>query len=109
MPPDLRDVSLDALLRLVVREAVRDELREQLASVREQLEALTAASPPSLVDVAEAARRLGRSTASIRRACASGELPGVRLGRSWRINLAEIARRATPEHVAELAAEARSR
>jgi excisionase family DNA binding protein len=99
--------SLDALVRGVVREAIGDELRVALAPIRAALEALTAASPPALVDVATAAERLGKSPATVRRMAAAGELPARRVGkRSWRIDLAAC-RPATAEDVARLAREAR--
>jgi excisionase family DNA binding protein len=105
--PDLREVSLDALVRLIVRGALRDELREQLAPIVERLDAIAAAAPRAMLDVDQAAERLGLSAATVRRKLKSGELPGVRLGRSWRVDLAAIGRRTRPEEIAELATRAR--
>jgi excisionase family DNA binding protein len=106
MADRLVEVSVDALLRQLVREAVRDELREQLAPVRASLEALAAASPPALLDVETFAARVDLSPATIRRQAAAGVLPARRVGRKWLIDAAAV-RSTTPEHIAELAAEAR--
>ena len=109
MPPDLRDVSLDAHMRQLVREAVRDELREQLAPVRASLDALAGAGALAPVSLDAAAPVLGKSVATLRRLAGAGRLPGaIRIGRSWRIDLGAV-RSPTPEHVAELATEARGR
>jgi excisionase family DNA binding protein len=83
-------------------------LRREVRLLTDRLEALTAMVPPALVDVAEAARRLGKSPSAVRRMAAEGVLPARRIGRSWRIDLAAC-RPATPEQVAELAREARAR
>ena len=107
MRPDLAVVSLDALVRQIVRESLRDELRAQLAPLLERLEVLTAAAPPALVTVEQAAERRGLSPATVRRQLACGDLPGVRTGRRWRVDLAGLGRRTRPEDIADMAAEAR--
>ena len=58
---------------------------------------LAAAAPRALVSVEDAAKRLGSSPPTVRRMLASGELPGVRLGGRWRVDLAALGRRARPE------------
>ena len=104
-------VSIDALVRQLVRESLRDELRAQLAPVVERLDALAAAAPPALVTVEQAAERLGLSPATVRRQLACGDLPGVRTGRRWRVDLGAIRRPSRPEDesIALLAEAARGR
>lgn len=46
-----------------------------------------------LISIAEAARELGRDPSRVRSLVASGQLPGVRIGKSWAIDRAEVARR----------------
>jgi len=107
MADRLVEVSVDALLRQLVREAVRDELREQLAPMRAAIDAFAGAGALAPVDLVAAAPVLGKSVATLRRLAGAGKLPGaVRIGRSWRIDLGAC-RSTTPEHIAELAAEAR--
>jgi hypothetical protein len=106
---DLVQVSVDALLARIVHEEVRAALRTELAPLITRLDALAAATPPALVGLEEASRRLGKSTSSLRRLAGEGLLPGaIRIGRSWRIDLTAV-RPATPETISVLAAEARSR
>ncbi len=107
---ELTTVSLDALVRAIVADAVRDVVRAELAPLVERVEALAAAAPPALVSVEVAAERLQLSPATVRRQLAAGELPGVRLAGRWRVDLAALGRRARPEtNEIGLAQEARGR
>ena len=98
--------SVDSVFWQLVRSAVADVMRTEFADIRADLAAIKHAAPPVLVDVAEAARRLGKSTSAVRRMAADGEIPARRIGRSWRIDLAAC-RPVTPETIAKLATEAR--
>jgi excisionase family DNA binding protein len=99
--------TFDAALAEVVGAAMAplaDEIRELRATV----DALRAASPPTLVTVGEACRRTGLSPATVRRRVADGTLPSRRIGRSVRVDLAAL-RPMDPATVAALAMEARGR
>jgi excisionase family DNA binding protein len=95
--PDPIGVSLDAALALLVRDEVQEALRPVFATILERLDALAAAALPSLVDLEEAAKRLGKSPSTLRRLAGEGRLPGaIRVGRSWRVDLRAV-RPATTE------------
>jgi len=79
-----------------------DEIRALCASV----ESLRAATPPRLVDVAEACRLTGLSPATVRRRISDGTIPAVRLGRAVRVDLASL-RPPAASTVAALVREAR--
>jgi hypothetical protein len=99
--------SLDTCVRTMVREAIAEEIRAALAPVRTALEALTAASPPALIDLAEAHRRgLITSLASGRRLAASGGIPARRIGKKWMVDVVAL-KPVTDETVARLAEKAR--
>jgi excisionase family DNA binding protein len=102
-------VSLDALMARIVREQIDDALRAALAPIVDRLDALAAAAPPALVSVEVAAERLQLSPATVRRQLASGDLPGVRLGGRWKVDLAALSRRCKPEEGTRPALEAHSR
>jgi excisionase family DNA binding protein len=106
IPADVASTSLEALFAACVRREIDDALRAALAPLLARLDALTAAAPPSLVTVDEAARRLQKSPARIRAMAAAGDLPACRVGRSWRIDLAAV-RPVPVEQVVLLAADAR--
>ena len=93
-----------SLVELPLRLArIESQQREILA----RLNALAGASALAPVSLDVAAPALGKSVATLRRLAGAGKLPGaVRIGRSWRIDLGAC-RSTTPEHIAELAAEAR--
>jgi hypothetical protein len=100
-------VSLDAVVRLVVRDVFRDELARALAPIVERLDALTAAAPPATIDLTTYAERNGVAVATARRWAAAGKLKGaVRVGRSWRVDV-RAAVPATDDEIAALAAAAR--
>jgi len=103
------DLSIEALLAARIRADVEDALRTQLAPLIAAIAALTEAVPPAYVDVATAAKRLGLSASRVRAMCAEGSLPAVRIGRSWRVDLARLPRPATSREIAGLAAAARGR
>lgn len=76
-----------------IRAAVRAEvepLRAQIDRLRGEVASLVSALPPSLVTVPEAARRLGLSTATVRRRIKDRSLPVVRVGHSVRVDLALV-------------------
>jgi excisionase family DNA binding protein len=99
-------VSLDATLAEVVGAAVAPVVAE-LRELRATVEALRAASPPTLVTVGEACRLTGLSPATVRRRVADGTMPSRRIGRSVRVDLASL-RPTDPATVTALAAEARA-
>jgi hypothetical protein len=72
---------LDDVVRAIVREALRDELREQLAPLRDAVEALRRHAQPQFVDVRRAAELTGTSVATLRRRVADGSVNVRRLGR----------------------------
>jgi excisionase family DNA binding protein len=98
-------VSVDTALAAVVADAVAP-LATEIRELRATVEALRAASPPTLVTVGEACRVTGLSPATVRRRIADGTIPSRRIGRSVRVDLATL-RGPTPEQVAQQAAEAR--
>jgi hypothetical protein len=83
-------------------------LRREVRDLSARLDALSAASPPALVDVETYAGRIHVSPATIRRWLVAGTLPGMRAGRKWMVDAAAV-RPTRPEEIAELAAEARAR
>ena len=98
-------MSVDTALAAVVADAVAP-LATEIRELRATVEALRAASPPTLVTVGEACRVTGLSPATVRRRIADGTIPSRRIGRSVRVDLATL-RGPTPEQVAQQAAEAR--
>ena len=82
-------------------------LRQDIARLMAGFEALLAASPPVLVNVPEAARRLGVSPVTIRRRIRDGRLPVVRVGRAVRVDLSGVRAPAEAE-VVKLARQART-
>jgi excisionase family DNA binding protein len=86
-------------LRVVVREVLRDELPRLLAELRQP-----AANETDLLDVNAAAQRLGLSTSTIYKRCASGALPCVKDGSRVLFRPADLdayaeARQRSPERV----------
>jgi excisionase family DNA binding protein len=73
-----------------LRAIIRDEVRAALEPMREAVAALREASPPALVDIPEAARRLGVCAATIRRRIKANELPFTKVGKRVKIDLAAI-------------------
>jgi excisionase family DNA binding protein len=84
------------------------DLRDQVAKLRAEVAALREATPPMLVSVDEAARRLGISTWSVRRLIKAGSLVGSKVGGSWRVDLRAITTALDDDEVARLALEART-
>src|SRR5262245_58224980 len=84
--------SLDAVLD--ARDAARDDrLDARLARIERLLEVLAAqqAQQAPLADVKTAAAALGKKSPSrIRAMCASGELPAVKVGKTWMVDLQAI-------------------
>lgn len=85
-----------------IEDAISGALAAQLAPLRAEIRQLTAeveavrrALPPQLVSVAEAAKALGVSVATIRRRAKDGTLPVRWIGRSLRVDLS--AQRASTE------------
>ena len=64
------------------------------------------ASPEVLITVEEAAERLGLSTATVRRRCASGDLACQKVGRSWLVEATALAARRGRTHRATNSASA---
>lgn len=87
MPSDL---SLDAHVRALVREALIDVVRAELAPILDDLATLKAAAPPAMASVEEAAERLAVSPATVRRWVVDGTIIGRRIGRSWKIDLGAL-------------------
>jgi DNA-binding transcriptional ArsR family regulator len=106
---DLVAVSVDAVLRAIVRDELRAVLRAELAPLVERLDVLAAAAPPALISVEEASKRLQMSPATVRRQLAAGDLPGLRIAGRWKLDVAALARRTRPEHDQATALEARCR
>lgn len=100
------ELSLDAVLERVVRAAVRDVVRAELADLRADVAALKRAAPPALVDIAAFCEHAGVSQATARRMAARGDVQVVRRGRILRFDLGSL-RPAEPETIAKLAREAR--
>ena len=98
-------MSLDAALAEVVG-AIVAPLVGEIRELRAAVDALRAASPPTLVTVGEACRLTGLSPATVRRRVADHTLPSRRIGRSVRVDLAAL-RPADPAAVAALAMKAR--
>lgn len=48
------------------------------------------ASVPVIIDTAMVCQLLGMSDATVKRLCASGELPARKIGKMWRINRADL-------------------
>jgi excisionase family DNA binding protein len=90
-------VTIEDAIRAAVAEEVAP-LRADLARVEEKLAAVARAAPLTLVDVPEAARRLGLSESTIRRRVRDRTLPVRRVGRSVRIDLSTL-RPASEEEV----------
>lgn len=76
-------------------------VRNELARVTSELEAVRRALPAQLVPVAEAARVLGVSVATVRRRVKEGSLPSRRIGRALRVDLS-AQRAATVAEVVEM-------
>jgi excisionase family DNA binding protein len=70
--------------------AVRQAVAAELAPLRRDLAALRDAQRSELVETAEAARRLRVSVRTVQRMVRDGELPSVRVGRSYRVRLSEV-------------------
>jgi hypothetical protein len=99
--------SVDGVLRALVRDAVVDVLRAELAGVRAQLEEVKRALPPPLGDVARAAEVTGLSPASVRRRIKDGTFPTVRVGGRVLVDLAKLPRPLSNEEIEVLARGAR--
>jgi len=80
---------IDDAIRAAVVAAV-EPLAGQIAALTAEVAALRAASPPRLLSVPEAARALGISSRSCWRRVADRSLPSTRLGRSVRIDAADL-------------------
>jgi len=98
-----------------IEDAISGTLAAQLAPLRAEIRRLTAeveavrrALPPQLVSVAEAAKALGVSVATVRRRAKDGTLPVRWIGRSLRVDLS-AQRVSTEAEVVELAEAARHR
>ena len=98
-------MTIDAAIADAVRAAVAPVLTE-LATLREQVAILVQSSPPQMLSVAEAAKRMGVHPATIRRMCASGELAHRRAGRRLLVDASSL-RPADVATVSRLAREAR--
>jgi excisionase family DNA binding protein len=98
-------MTIDAALSAVVADAVAPVVAE-LRELRATVDALRAASPPTLVTVGEACRLTGLSPATVRRRVADGTLPSRRIGRSVRVDMAAL-RPIDPGEIARLSMEAR--
>jgi excisionase family DNA binding protein len=83
-------LSLEALLRVIVRDELGDVLRAHLAPVVADLATLKAAAPPALASVEEAAERLAVAPATVRRWLCDGTISGRRIGRSWKVDLGAL-------------------
>ncbi len=81
-------------------------LREEIVGLRAEVIALREALPPMLVNVQQAAERLGVSVPTVRRLVRAGRLPSVHIGSSVRVDLSRV-RPIDPGEVAQLAAQAR--
>jgi hypothetical protein len=101
--------TLDAFVRHLVREELGAVLRLELAPIRGALNALARGAAVGPISLDAAAPALGKSPATLRRLAAAGKLPGaIRIGRSWRIDLAAC-RPKSPEEIAQLASETGTR
>lgn len=79
----------------------------ELREVRAELEALRRALPPQLVSMADAAKHLGLSLATVRRRVRDGTLPSRRIGRNVRVDLS-AAHPMTETEVVQLSKRART-
>lgn len=98
-------MSIEAAITDAVATAVAPMIAE-LQALRAAVDALRAASPSSLVTVAELVRLGYGSPATIRRRIADGSIAAIRHGRSVRIDLAAL-KPTDPATVAALADAAR--
>lgn len=83
-------LSLDALVRALVREVMVDVVRAELAPILDDLATLKAAAPPAMATVEEAAERLAVSPATVRRWLEEGAIVGRKIGRAWRVDLGAL-------------------
>jgi excisionase family DNA binding protein len=82
-------------------------LTEEIRQLRSEVEALRTAVPPSLVNIEQAAAKLGVSTQTVWRWCKRGEIKSTRVGHRWMIDLANLRAR-DADDVAAAARVARS-
>jgi excisionase family DNA binding protein len=99
-------VTLDSAMAEVVTTAILP-LAEEVRSLKVEVAALRAISPPRYGTVKDAARMLGVSDQTIRRKAELGEIVSTRIGRSVRIDLSSLRPTSAPTDIAELAREAR--
>jgi excisionase family DNA binding protein len=90
-----------------MKAALREVLREELLALREELRR-PSQDGDRLVDVAEAARRLGLATSTVYKRAEACLLPSVKDGGRLLFRIADLAqyaeeRRRSPERVKELA------
>lgn len=97
---------LDGLLDLLA-ERIAARLEPRLRALEDELRELRRQVSPGLVDVREAATRLGVSVVTVRRMVQRGELPSRKVGRSVRVDL-EGVRATNASDVAHLARQARA-
>jgi excisionase family DNA binding protein len=79
--------ALAAVLRRELRDAVHDVV---LGAVQEALAEVLPGADPTMIDVAEAARRLGLGTTKTKQLIAAGELPSVLIGRRRKVPVEAI-------------------
>ncbi len=96
-------MTIDDLVRLL---GLIPSIVDRLDRQNELLGRLVAASPPQMLSVAEAAKRMGTCAATIRRMCAANELAHRRAGRRLLIDASAL-RPTDPAQIATLARAAR--
>lgn len=84
-------MSIEETIRSAVRDAVDEHHRREVLPLLQAMQRqLTHAVPQRQGTVEQAAEVLGKHPDTIRELCREGRLPAQRVGRTWRINLAEL-------------------
>jgi excisionase family DNA binding protein len=96
---------IEDAIRAAVAAAIAP-LTTEIRELRSEVEALRTAVPPSLVNIEQAADKLGVSTKTVWRWCQRGEIRATRVGHRWMIDLASL-RAHNADDVAAAARDAR--
>jgi excisionase family DNA binding protein len=80
---------IEDAIRAAVAAAIAP-LTAEIRGLRSEVEALRSAVPPSLVNIEQAAEKLGVSTQTVWRWCKRGEIKATRVGHRWMIDLTSL-------------------